>query len=52
MAAMKSAPARMPGAPGIVCGAEWPYSRASRTPAHGSGLTGGMKRFFPAVEAP
>ncbi len=35
-----------------ACGA-WPvYSSTSRTPAHGAGLRGGMKRLAPDVGAP
>ena len=44
-------PPRVPPAP-VVCGAVGPYASASRVPVHGDGLTGGMKRFFPAVVAP
>src|SRR5579864_1614257 len=38
--------------PGSVCGALGPNARASRTPVHLAGSTGGMKRFLPVVFAP
>ncbi len=40
------------GTLGLVWGAITRIAGASRTPAHGSGLRGGMKRFGPAVDAP
>src|SRR5271167_806198 len=36
----------------LVWGALGPYESASRTPVHGAGFSGGIKRFFPAVLAP
>src|SRR5215510_1418530 len=35
-----------------ACGAVGPYARASRMSVQGTGLIGGMNRFFPAVDAP
>src|SRR5580700_8408938 len=35
-----------------VWGAVGPKASASRVPVHAAGLTGGMKRFFPLVDAP
>src|SRR5436309_2177261 len=49
-ATARSAAARR--TPGSVWGALGPNSRASRTPVHFTGLTGGMKRLVPAVLAP
>src|SRR5438093_2509587 len=40
------------GVSGLPCGALGPYARASRTPVHRAGSTGGMNRFLPAVVAP
>ena len=37
---------------GSLCGVLEPYSNASRTPVHGRGGLGGMKRLAPAVDAP
>src|SRR5579864_8262864 len=45
-----AAPAPAPGPPPL--GQLGPHSRQSRTPGQGCGLTGGMKRFAPAVDAP
>src|SRR5262249_31077938 len=45
-----AAPAPAPGPPPV--GQLGPHSKQSRTPAQEFGLTGGMKRFAPAVDAP
>ena len=38
--------------PSGSCGARWPPGTQSRTPVQAAGLTGGMKRLAPAVDAP